>query len=206
MYWLIVPILILTVGLAIYFYADSYRFFKDYISELGAHYTAENEIDNHISSIIMSVGFGLCASISMIISITYFSSDFRNKFLKGALSLANALGASLIAIPQDKGNLIILHTLGAVLFIAGFGVLNFTLQLLRFVKNHQEIPKDRKFDYYLDASMVVIVFIVIALLIIFFIPAELTKNPILLIISITLQKSVLLIDCLALLVLDLDDM
>ncbi|NHJ87416.1 MAG: hypothetical protein FK734_18280 [Asgard group archaeon] len=205
LYWLIVPILILTVSLAAYFYADNYRFFLDYLSELGAHYTIVNGYDNLISSIIMSVGFGLCSSITLVISILYFTSDFRNKYLKGSLCLINAFGASLIAIPQDKGNLLLLHTAGAIIFIGCFGALNFILQLLRFVNKHQKIPQTRKFDYYLDATIVFLVFIVIALLVIFFIPAEITKNPTLLALSTSFQKLVLFVDCLALLVLDLDD-
>jgi len=206
LYLSIVPILVLTVGLAIIFFTDSYQFFQDYLSELGAQYTSENGYANLVSSIIMSVGFGLCALVSLIIAIIYFTSDFRNKILKGILSLVNAFGASLVAIPQDKGNLLILHTIGALIFILGFGLLNFVLQLLRFVKKHREIPSDKKFDYYLDATIVVLVFTVIVLLVLIFIPAELTKNPVLVILSIIFQKIVLIVDCLALLVLDLDDM
>ncbi|MBN1330877.1 MAG: hypothetical protein JXA54_15500 [Candidatus Heimdallarchaeota archaeon] len=206
LYWMIVPIIVLTISLAIFFYADSYRILQDYISELGAQYTYFNGYNNKTSSMIVSVGFGLCAAVSLMISIVYFTSDFRYRILKGVLSLVNAFGASLIAIPQDKGNLLILHTIGAALFIGGFGVLNFTLQLLRFVKKRQEIPKEKKFDYYFDAVIVILVFIVIALLVIFFIPAEITKNPILLVLSVTFQKLVLIVDCLALVALDLDDM
>ena len=154
----------------------------------------------------MSVGFGFCAFISIVISILYFANDFQYKYLKGSLGLVLAFGSSLTAIPQDKGNLIILHTIGAALFILGFGILNFTLQLLRFVKKHQEIPEVRRFDYYLDASIVVLVFAVIVLVVAFFIPSEITKNPILILLAIIFQKIVLIVDCLALLVLDLDDM
>ncbi len=206
LYWLIVPTLVLTVGLAIYFLPEPYKFFQDYLSELGAQISIKEEINNQISSIIMSVGFGFCAFISIVISILYFANDFQYKYLKGSLGLVLAFGSSLTAIPQDKGNLIILHTIGAALFILGFGILNFTLQLLRFVKKHQEIPEVRRFDYYLDASIVVLVFAVIVLVVAFFIPSEITKNPILILLAIIFQKIVLIVDCLALLVLDLDDM
>ena len=205
LYWLIVPILAITIGLATYFYADNYSFTCDYLSELGAQYTCNNGYDNIISSTIVSVGFGFCSLIASAITILYFTSDFRYKNLKGSLSLVIALGASLTAIPQDKGNLLVLHTIGAALFIGAFGILNFVLQLLRFIQRHQEKPEKRRFDFYLDASIVVLVFIVILLLLIFFIPAEITKIPALLSTSIVLQKLVLLVDCLALLVLDLDD-
>lgn len=205
LYLLIFPILALTVGLAIYFLPEPYRFFQDYLSELGAQLSVDFLYDNLISSIIMSVGFGLCALISIVNSILYFVSDFRYKYLKGSLNLILAFGASLVAIPQDKGNLLILHTVGAALFVAGFGILNFTLQLLRFVRKRQEIPEKRKFDYYLDVSIVVLVFVVIVLLIVFFIPSEITKNPVLILLSIIFQKLVLIVDCLALLVLDLND-
>lgn len=205
LYWLIIPILILTVGLAIYFLPEPYQFFQDYLSELGAQLSVDNGFDNQISSIIMSVGFGLCALISIIISILYLTSEFQFRYLKVSLNLVNAFGACLIAIPQDKGNLLVLHTIGAALFVAGFGVLNFTLQLLRFVRKRQEIPEERRFDYYLDASIVVLVFAVIVLLIVFFIPSEITKNPVLILLSIIFQKLVIIVACLALLVLDLND-
>ncbi|MBK5114860.1 MAG: hypothetical protein KGD59_00265 [Candidatus Heimdallarchaeota archaeon] len=205
LYLLFCPILVLTVGLAIYFLPEPYRFFQDYLSELGAQLSVDNLFDNQISSVIFSVGFGLCALISIIISILYVASDFRYKYLKGSLNLIIAFGASLVAIPQDKGNLLVLHTIGAALFVAAFGILNFTDQLLRFVRKRQEIPEEKKFDYYLDTTIVVVVFVVIFLLIIFFIPSEITKNPTLILLSIIFQKLVLIVDCLALLVLDLDD-
>lgn len=205
LYLLICPILTLTVGLAIHFLPEPYRFFQDYLSELGAQLSVDYLLDNQISSIIMSVGFGLCALISFVISILYFASDFRSKHLKASLNLVIAFGASLVAIPQDKGNLLILHTIGAALFVIGFGILNFTLQLLRFVRKRQEIPDDRRFDYYLDATIVVLVFAVIVLLLVIFIPSEITKNPVLILLAIIFQKIVLIVDCLAILVLDLND-
>ena len=205
LYWTIVPVLALTIGLSIYFLPEPYKFFQDYLSELGAHLSVMTYQTNFVSSTIMSVGFGLCSLIALVVSILYFTHDFRYKNLKGILGIVIAFGACLTAIPQDHGNLLLLHTFGACLFILAFGILNFTLQLLRFVNKHQEIPEKRRFDYYLDASFVVLIFLIILLLVVFFIPSEITKNPILILLAIIFQKVVIIIDCLAILLLDLDD-
>lgn len=206
LFWLIVPILALTLGFAFYFYPEEYKFVEHYISQLGGQLSFVNSYDNQISSILMSVGFGLCALITIIISILYFISNFSFKYLKGSLCLVIAFGASCTAIPEDKGNLLILHTIGATLFILVFGALNFTLQLLRFIKKRQKISKKRSLDYYLDATVVVIVITVIVVLSVFFVISEVTQNSITRILSIIFQKIVLIISCLAILLLDLDDM
>lgn len=200
-----VPILVLTVSLAIYFLPEPYRFFQDYLSELGAQLSVENLLDNHISSIIFSVGFGFCAVVSLIISILFFVSNFCYKNIKGSLNLLMAFGASLVSIPQDKGNLLVLHTVGAALFVAAFGVLNFTLQILRFLRKRQKAPQIKNFDYYFDTIVVILVFVVILFMIVTFIPSEITKNPTLIMLSIIFQKLVLIVDCFAILCLDLDD-
>ncbi len=204
LYWILVPILVLTIGLAIYFLPEPYRFFRDYLSELGAQLSVENLLDNHISSIIFSVGFGFCAVVSFIISILFIISNFCYKYLKGSLNLIMAFSASLISIPQDKGNLLVLHTVGAALFVAAFGILNFTLQLLRFLRKRQ-VFVEKGFDYYFDLTMVVLVFVVIFMIIVTFIPSEITKNPTLILLSIIFQKLVLIVDCFAIFCLDLDD-
>lgn len=204
-FWLIVPILVLTLGLAFYFYPEEYRFVEHYISQLGGQFSYENNYDNLISSIIMSVGFGFCAFITIIISILYFSSNFNFRNLKGSFCLIIAFGAILTAIPEDKGNLLILHTIGAVLFIIIFGVLNFTLQLLRFVRKRQEFSIKKSFDFYLDATVVIVVFLVIVILSIFFLVSEITGNSITRMLSIIFQKLVLIVSCFAILLLDLDD-
>lgn len=205
LFWLIVPILILTLGLAFYFYPEEYKFAVHYISQLGGRLSYENGFDNLISSILMSVGFGFCALITFIVSILYFTGDFSFKYLKGSLCLVIAFGASLTAIPEDKGNLLILHTIGAVLFILVFGVLNFILQLFRFIRKRQQIPKKKKFDYYLDATVVVVVIAVIVFLSLLFVISETTQNLISRMLSIIFQKIVLIVSCFAILLLDTND-
>jgi len=49
LYWLIIPTLVLTVGLAIYFLPEPYKFFQDYLSELGAQLSVDNGFDLYIS-------------------------------------------------------------------------------------------------------------------------------------------------------------
>ena len=50
--------------------------------------------------------------------------------------------------------LFIVHGIGAFLFVSGFGILDFTWQLMRFVRKKAQPPKTRKWDFYLDAVMV----------------------------------------------------
>ncbi|NHK31859.1 MAG: hypothetical protein FK730_10940 [Asgard group archaeon] len=155
----------------------------------------------------MIVGFGLCAFLSLINSIVYFIvRDLQYNYLKAILNLVIVFGACFAAIPWDHGNLLILHGLGALFFIVGFGILNFTHQILRFIRKHQEIPDKRRFDYYLDASMVVVVFISILFLIISFILSQIIDNLALEIIAAANQKIVLIVACIAIFLLDLDDM
>jgi hypothetical protein len=205
LFWIIVPILILTIALATYFYPEEYKFAFNYISQLGGQITPINSFDNHISSILMSVGFGLCATISFVTAFLYFFSDFSYKYLKGSMCLLIALGGSCTAIPTDKGNLLILHTIGAIIFILGFAVLNFTLQLMRFIRKRQQIVEKRSFDFYLDAVVVVLLITIIVILSFLFILSETTHNSILEMLAITFQKIVLIVSCLAILLLDLDD-
>ncbi|NHJ48600.1 MAG: hypothetical protein FK733_12515 [Asgard group archaeon] len=206
LYWLIVPVLTLTIALGIYYYPEPYKFFQEFLSDLGGQYSTNEGHVNQVSSIIMSVGFGLCGLIALIVFILYFVSDLRYKYLKGSINLVLAFGACLIAIPHDKGNLLVLHTVGAALFMGGYGIINFILQLLRFVRKRQELPDKKSFDFYLDASVVILVFLIILILLIVFIPSEITHNPILRLLSVIFQKLVIIVDCIAILLLDLDDM
>jgi len=204
-YWAIIPILILTIGLAIAFYPEPYKFFQEFISDLGGVNSIKNSLDNRISSIIFSVGFGLCSVIGATLAILYFINDFRNKYFKGILCLLITIGAALTCVPHDLGNTLVLHTVGACVFITAFGILNFVLQWLRFIQKHQKVPEKRKFDFYLDLSIVVLVFIVALALVTVFIPFAITESPTFELLSIIFQKAILIVDCLALIVLDLDD-
>ena len=205
LYWSIIPVLLLTVGLTILFYPEPYRFFQEFLSDLGGLYSKKDGLVNTASAIIFSIGFGLCAIIGATLAILYFISEFRYRYLKGILCLFIMIGAGLTCIPHDLGNMLVIHTLGACVFIAAFGILNFSLQLLRFIKKHQQIPEKRMFDFYLDLSIVVIVFIILLTLIIVFIPFAIAAFPIFELLAIIFQKLTLIIACLALIVLDLDD-
>lgn len=205
LYWAIIPILVLTIGLAIAFYPEPYRFFHEFLSDLGGVLSKKDALINRTSSIIFSIGFGLCAVIVGTLAILYFINDLRYKYLKGVLCTLIFIGASLTCVPYDLGNTLILHTLGACIFMGAFGILNFVLQLLRFIQKHQKVPEKRKLDFYLDLSIVIIVFVVVIALLSVFIPFAITENTTVEFLCAIFQKSVIIVDCLALMVLDLDD-
>jgi len=205
LYWSIIPILLVTIGLAIAFYPEPYKFFQEFLSDLGGVNSIKNSFVNKTSSIIFSIGFSLCAAIGATLAILYFIKDLRYKYLKGILCIFITIGAALTCVPHDLGNTLILHTVGACIFIGAFGILNFVLQMLRFIQKHQKVPEKRKIDFYSDLSIVVLVFIVVLTLVTVFIPFAINENPTFELLSIIFQKLVIIVDCLALIVLDLDD-
>lgn len=73
LYWSIIPILLVTIGLAIAFYPESYKFFQEFLSDLGGVNSIKNSFVNKTSSIIFSIGFSLCSAIGATLAILYFS-------------------------------------------------------------------------------------------------------------------------------------
>ena len=150
----VAPILVLTITFAWIFYPEQYRFFQDYVSRLGAYYST-NSLSNLTSSIIFTSGFGLCGAIFLVIMIIYFvRRDFDFNIMKGIFSFLMVIGAGLTGIPQDHSTLRILHGIGAACFIGGFGILNFTLQMMRFTRKHK--PKNFVFNPFASFKIFVI--------------------------------------------------
>ena len=206
MIWTIIPITILTLALAWIFYAESYEFVYEFISNLGHITTSDENNVNTTSMIIMTTGFSLLALVSLIIAIFYFIRPVLqfNK-IKGSLYVLIAVGAAGVGVPGDHPTLTIVHQIGAVMFIFGLAIVNFVHQMLRFTRKHDLKFEKKPFNFYFDMLFVVIVFTAMILLgITYILDKTGISSPAF---GAPLwQKIVLLVDLIAVFVLDLDDM
>ncbi len=205
--WLTVPVLILTLGLAWIFYAESYEFIYEFISALGNIRSFDLDNINTTSRIIMTTGFSLLAFLNLAIAIFYFIRPvLRFNKLKGSLYILVSAGAALIGVPGDHPTLSLFHVIGAFVFVFSFALVNFVQQLLRFSRKHNMKFEKKAFDFYLDMLIVVIVFSLMILLGILYI----LDNTIGLAgpaFTVPLwQKILLIFEIIAIFVLDLDDM
>ncbi|NHJ38898.1 MAG: hypothetical protein FK731_02615 [Asgard group archaeon] len=205
--WSIVPIVTITLGLAWAFYPESYEFIYEFISNFGRFYSFDLNLDNTTSMFIMSIGFGMIGFVSLIIAIFYFIRPvLKYNNFKGLLYIILFFGAIGIAVPADHPKLNIMHNIGAILFIFGFGMINFVSQLLRFIRKHDLKSSKKSLDFYLDIVIVAIVFTVMILLGIFYL---LNNRFGIITPGITAQfwqKILLIVDFVAIFFLDIDDM
>jgi len=158
--WGLFILLLITIGLAWGFYPEKYDFFREPVSSLGGLVSHDESTPNFPSYVIFSSGFVLMGVMAIIVSLVYFTNIKRFKFaiLKGLLLFIMGLGAAFTAIPWDFK--VILHGIGAFLFIASLAVINFVFQLLRYIKRHVPKPTDvkRAWDYYFDLTFVILLF------------------------------------------------
>ncbi|MGC9781592.1 MAG: hypothetical protein HZR80_20300 [Candidatus Heimdallarchaeota archaeon] len=205
--WLTVPVMFLTLVLAWVFYAESYEFIYEMISALGNIYSFDLNNDNTVSMLIMTIGFSISAFMNLVIAIFYFIRPvLKNNILKGFLYIIVSVGAAGIAIPGDHPTLSLYHSIGSIMFIFGFAMVNFVSQLLRFARKHDLKFEKKPLDFYLDMVVVALVFSVMIILGIFYILDKTIgfTGP-----AFTVplwQKILLIVDFIAIFVLDLDDM
>lgn len=205
--WAIVPIVIITLGAAWAFYPESYEFVYEFISNFGRFNSYDLSLDNTTSMLIMSIGFGLIGFISLAIAVFYFIRPvLKYNILKGLLYIVLFLGAIGIAVPADHLRLNIMHNIGAILFIFGFGMVNFISQLLRFIRKHNLKSEKKKLDFYLDIVIVSIVFSVMILLGIFYLLNQSFGITGQAITAQLWQKILLIVGFIAIFFLDVDDM
>ncbi len=208
--WAIAAVIAFTVALGWANYPEPYYFFQDTVSSLGGN-LSKSGYDNATSALILTIGFSLCSLIALSISLLYFFNKqlFWNTG-KAIIALLIMIGGIGIAIPRDHPQLSVYHGLGAMLFIAAFGFFNGVLQLLRYSHKHrskdQKNPTEKKsFDFYLDLSLVYLTllsslfYLLIQILAASFHVFVPWMNPAL------AQKIVVIIACVAVFVLDLDD-
>jgi hypothetical protein len=226
--WSLIPVMILTLGLAWIFYPEPYGFIDEYISNLGNILSYDADLPNTTSMLIMTVGFSITGFVCLIVAVLYFvrpgmrikvikkqDSDIRilksepgllYAYLKGFLYLLMFVGALGIAIPGDHSTLAALHKIGASIFIAGLGIVNFVHQALRFIRKVKRKDEKKKIDFYFDMVLVALVFFVIIMLGITYLLRHYASishpavNPFL------WQKLVLIVNLVAIFFLDIDDM
>jgi len=202
----IAPILVFTIVFAWIFYPEKYLFFQEYVSQLGKYLSASS-LPNLTSMIIFSAGFCICGAIFLAIAIIYFmKNELENNVLKGIFGLIMAVGAVLTAIPAGLPTWGILHGIGAALFIASFGILNFILQMIRFTRKHRPLKPEKTPAFHRDLAMTIIVFIALLIFAIFYSMKVITSSPVLQILAQTSQKLILIVDCIAIFFIDTDDM
>lgn len=208
--WVLVFFLLITVGVCIWFYSqiEIYEFFGETISNLGGIRTQTGWL-NPISQWVFTGGFILLGIGSFVMLIGYFKNlNYYQGGLKASILLIFALGAFGVAVPYDHPTLSALHLVGTAMFVGGFGVFNFICQLLRFIRKFQPKPQ-KKLDYYLDLTFVILVFLALAwyLLSGLFDLIHLDNDLVHLIFHLEIsQKILLMISCIAAFLLDLDDM
>ena len=208
MVWVLIGLMVVTIGLAWIFYAESYEFFQEAASYLGGVESWHEKNPNTLSQRIFTIGFVVIGIYSIFVSLSYFlhAKKFRFSILKGILLVIIGFGAFGIAIPHDYHEpIVILHGIGAFLFLSGFAILNFTLQILRCVTRYYPVCEEKNFDYYLDYTFVV----VLILSALFYFLIEVLNYTGIQILGITppfAQKIVLFATIIAAALLDLDDM
>ena len=199
-------ILIVTIGLAMWQYPETYELFNEHISNLGGIVSEEGHA-NFNSSLIMIIGFSICAAIALSMSIIYFlSKKLTYKIPKGVLALALSVGAAGIAVPLDHTTLRQFHYIGAALFILGFGTYNFVCQARRYFRKHGSWFKPKKkFSFWFDfvfswiVLAAVVMYLVVFLLMHFTTYTNMLSGPL-------AQKIVLFVDLFAIIIFDRKDM
>ncbi len=202
----IAPILIFTVILSWVFYPEKFIFFQEYVSQLGK-FVSLNSLPNLTSLIIFSTGFCLCGVIFLVIAIIYFvKKDLENNIIKGIFSLIMSIGAILTAVPAGAQPLRLIHGIGAAMFIAGFGILNFILQMMRFTRKHRPLKPKKTPAFFRDLAITIIVFIALLFFAVFYSMKAITSNAVLQTLAQTSEMLILIIDCIAIFFIDTDDM
>ncbi|MHA1829089.1 MAG: hypothetical protein ACTSX6_10645 [Candidatus Heimdallarchaeaceae archaeon] len=198
-------VIFFTIAAAWWRYPETYEFFKEAVSNLGG-IQSETGFDNSISSLIMTIGFGIGGLVALAISIIYFvKKDLQFNIGKGILSLAIAAGAACVGMPLDHPQLHQVHYVGAAIFLLAFASFNFLSQLGRYYRKHGFFPEEKSFDFWLDFIIAWIALgAVVLFLIIFLLDHYLSTT---LAISVPLaQKIVLIINFIAILIFNTNDM
>ncbi|MHA1316802.1 MAG: hypothetical protein ACTSPP_04035 [Candidatus Heimdallarchaeaceae archaeon] len=203
--WIIAIVIIFTIGLAWFFYPEPYDFFNEAISNLGG-INSETGIPNGTSSLIMIIGFSLISVISFSIFIDYLvTKELTYRIRKAIWSLAISIGAVGIAIPYDHSSFYFLHYIGAFTFVISFGGLDFDCQALRFFRMKKEDKHKGKMHVSFDVVFVFIVFAVVILHVLAFIFDRVGIAIPDYSIPLT-QKIVLIVNIIAVFLLDVEDM
>lgn len=203
--WSIGLLIILTVALAWSLYPEKYDFFGETISHLGG-IESDTGLDNTKSSLVMMVGFILVSIFTLGLSISYFIlKKLRYNYVKGAFLLSMMIGGIGISLPWDHPSFMIIHSIGAAIFLLSFAAFNFVAQILRYLRKHKPKLNRKSFDFWIDFIFVWLVFLTFALHLLACLLAACQIFIIVLDLVIT-QKVALIVNLIAMILLDKEDM
>ena len=209
LYRLFLPLMFSTLILAWALYPERYDWRYEYISDLGG-LTSKNEGLNNIpASRVMSIGFGLIAAIALTIAIIYFVNKEAIKWRRimlGIFNLIICIGAAGVGVPTKYPVIGRLHQIGAILFLFMFAITNMSLQGTRSRSKYQQRDDYRKTDFTIDITVAGFVIVAFLLLVVFYIVDEWQEVAALSSSAEVMQKVVLIVDCIAIYRLDVDDM
>jgi len=206
LYWCVAPIILLTIAFAWWQYPETFEFFYEFISQLGG-LESEHDLPNLVSSRIMSIGFGLCALIFLVIAIIYlFKPQLEYNYWKSFLNFVMVIGSAGIGTPLDHPTLRLFHGVGAALFLVCFGFLNFVDQYLRFNRKHVKQTSEKNRDYYRDFTMMIIVFVFVTIFVLSYVLRASVEHYLAEYPARISQKLLLIVICIAIYFLDTNDM
>ena len=210
LYRLLGPILLSTLILAWALYPERYDWSFEYVSDLGGLESKNEELNNLPSAITMSSGLAIVAIISMVISGIYLSkiNVLGKKWspTKSIFSLLMGIGAGLTAVPTKHPTVGRLHQIGAILFFFTFAVVNMIMQVGRSYSGIKEKKREKNLDYFFDITIAIMVIIALLGLLVFYITDEWLEIDAISSSAEIMQKVVVIVDCLAIYRLDVDDM
>lgn len=205
LYWVSISILILILILTLTFYPEPYDVFREFISILGG-INSKNGFSNQISSIIMTAGFSIYAVIFLISTFIFFTvKNIRFNQIKGFLNLSQVIGSIGVAIPYDHPSLRFAHSIGAIIFIVGFCLMNSLYQIFRFSRRHIPIEPYKEISFYFDLICCIIILLVFIFYLVIHMLYYSISSPILEVLAPTTQKFVLITNFFFIFLLDVDD-
>ncbi|MCF2144549.1 MAG: hypothetical protein K9W42_12685 [Candidatus Heimdallarchaeota archaeon] len=198
------PIIILTIVLCWWQYPEPYEFFQEYISALGG-IKSELGFDNHVSMTIFITGFITMAFLTLSIAIIYLIKKDLLKYAtrKSIYAFFLSFGALFVAFPHDFQHVV--HGIGAFLFVFGFAFFNFAAQALRFFRKRSLQLHKYRIGVFWDIFLAIFVFVVMLLFLVFYF-FQFAHGLDAYHLPQIGQKIVLIVDCVAIYFIDINDM
>ncbi len=209
LYRLFLPLMFSTLILAWALYPERYDWRYEYVSDLGGLTSKQEGLNNIVASRVMSIGFALVVAIALTIAIIYFINKEVIKWRRIMLGIFNLLitiGAAGVGIPTKHPVIGRFHQIGAMIFLFMFAITNMSLQGTRSRSKFKRRSEEKKTDFTIDITIAALVLFAFLLLCVFYIVDEWLGIAALSSSAEVMQKVVLIVDCIAIYRLDVDDM
>lgn len=132
LFFALVVVLLLTLGLAVLFYAEPFRFWQHAFSDLGSTVSKQG-LPNSISMVLYALGMVFEAGIMFRISLQYArSKKLSYASIKSILALLASAGFLVSVLPNDR-----YHTLHSIGVGAILGALYFFTMIFHFELRHK---------------------------------------------------------------------